>query len=191
MFLFCGLWPFYFMYIVFFIDVLWKTTLYFSYKRTAFLLQIFLKKHRSFILLLAELWCVSYCTDRSTCSPPSLLTVGQAALVPPGPHAMQDQLIIVRYGANRRAIFALAQYGPDASLIVYRILPFLKVAVHAIIPVMASLSLIFVHHLFLGVPSYLFKMRLNRKRKKRSEIEAEKEIITWTAGHRNGKIQAY
>ena len=92
--------------------------------------------------------------------------------------ACQDQLIIVRYGANRRAIFALAQYGPDASLIVYRILPFLKVAVHAIIPVMASLSLIFVHHLFLGVPSYLFKMRLNRKRKKRSEIEAEKEIIT-------------
>ena len=54
----------------------------------------------------------------------------------------------------------------------------------------SSLSLIFFHFNILTAQPAL-GMQFNRKRKKRSEIEAEKEIITWTAEHKNWEIRDY
>ena len=52
----------------------------------------------------------------------------------------------------------------------------------------SSLSLIFFHfNILTALPA--LGMQFNRKRKKRSEIEAEKEIITWTDEHKYDKIK--
>ena len=59
-------------------------------------------------------------------------------------------------------------------------------AVHAIISFLASFSLIFVYHLFLGIPSYLGD---TIKQKKRDW--GRKRKITWTAALRNSKNWVY
>ena len=49
------------------------------------------------------------------------------------------------------------------------------------------ISLLFFFHPFLCIPSCIRDAK-NWKRKQRSPKEAEKDIITWTAVHRNSKI---
>ena len=74
-------------------------------------------------------------------------------------------------------------YVPEANLI----LLFLRSAVLAILSFLShsrffTLFIYFLaYHLALGIP-------FNRKRKQRSQNEARKYIITWTAVNRNGKI---
>ena len=94
---------------------------------------------------------------------------------------------------NNNLTSLLQVMGPMAGLlstcnkeVMHRFLQFLCTAVHAILSVLVSFSLIFVQFFLASYPA--LRMQLIIRRQKRRKIEAEKVIITWTAKHRNGKI---
>ena len=94
---------------------------------------------------------------------------------------------------NNNLTSLLQVMGPMAGLlstcnkeVMHRFFQFLCTAVHAILSVLVSFSLIFVQFFLASYPA--LRMQLIIRRQKRRKIEAEKVIITWTAKHRNGKI---
>ena len=94
---------------------------------------------------------------------------------------------------NNNLTSLLQVMGPMAGLlstcnkeVMHRFLQFLCTAVHAILSVSVSFSLISVQFFLASYPA--LRMQLIIRRQKRRKIEAEKVIITWTAKHRNGKI---
>ena len=94
---------------------------------------------------------------------------------------------------NNNLTSLLQVMGPMAGLlstcnkeVMHRFFQFLCTAVHAILSVLVSFSLISVQFFLASYPA--LRMQLIIRRQKRRKIEAEKVIITWTAKHRNGKI---